>query len=402
LLMLRETITLAWREIRAHLMRSSLTTLGIVIGVSAVIAILTVSDGLKARITNELSGIGGNLLTLRPGQTRGDSVTSFAQPFRPEDVAALRREVQSIADVAPVATRPTTAIAGNVSLKTVITGTDSHFLIVRNRRIVEGRFFTEAETTAGRPLCVIGGTVYRKLFSGTNALEASLRIGEVSCDVIGVLDTHGDPLSDGEDDNLILAPILMVQDRLIGSREVNAVFMLAVDSHHIQAALDEIRGVMAERRHPVRGEADFQVEDVRELRQKLNKAFRIIGLTLGAIAGISLLVGGVGIMNIMLVSVTERTREIGTRLAIGAMPADVRMQFLVEATLLSVLGGVAGIGLGLGISAFACRTLAMPYLPNPLSILVILASTSVVGLIFGFTPAQRASRLPPAQAMRHE
>ena len=310
--------------------------------------------------------------------------------------------MQSIADVAPVATRPITAIVGNASLKTVITGTDSHFLTVRNRRIVEGRFFTEAELTAGRPVCVIGGTVHRKLLRGTNTLGASLRIGEVSCDVIGVLDTRGDPLSDGEDDNLMLAPILMVQDRLIGSREVNAVFMLAMDSRHIQAALDEIRGVMTERRHPVRGEADFQVEDVRELRQKLGKAFRIIGLTLGAIAGISLVVGGVGIMNIMLVSVTERTREIGTRLAIGAMPADVRMQFLVEATLLSALGGVAGIGLGLGMSALACRTLAMPYLPNSISILGILACTSLVGLVFGFTPAQRASRLPPAQAMRYE
>jgi putative ABC transport system permease protein len=217
-----------------------------------------------------------------------------------------------------------------------------------------------------------------------------------------VLDVHGDPLSDGDDDNLILAPIPMVQDRLVGRREVSMIFMLARDGRHIPAALDEIRGVMAERRPPVRRELDFQIDDVRDLRRKLGKAFRIIGLTLGAIAGISLLVGGVGIMNIMLVSVTERTREIGTRLAIGAMPADIRTQFLVEAMLLSALGGVAGVALGLGISALACRAMAMPYLPSPMSILAVFACTGVVGVVFGFMPAQRASRLPPAQAMRHE
>ena len=194
----------------------------------------------------------------------------------------------------------------------------------------------------------------------------------------------------------------MVQDRLVGRREISLVFLLALDGRHIPSALDEIRGLMVERRHQVRGEDDFQIDDVRALRQKLGTAFRAIGLTLGAISGISLLVGGIGIMNIMLVSVTERTREIGTRLAIGAMPADVRTQFLVEASLLSTLGGVIGIGLGLGLSALLCSALALPCLPNPLSILIVFAFTGIVGLGFGFMPAQRASRLPPAQAMRHE
>jgi putative ABC transport system permease protein len=400
--MLRETIILAWREIRANLMRSGLTTLGIVIGITAVVAIVTVSNGLQAKITKDLNGIGGNLLTLRPGQTRDDSVASFARAFRADDVAALRREVPSVSDVAPVVTRPVTAIFGNASLKTVLNGTDGHYLAVRDRRVVEGRFFTEAEITAGRPVCVIGETVRRKLYTGGGALGASLRIGDISCLVIGILDAHGDPLSEGEDDSLILAPILMVQDRLVGHREVSLVFMVALDARHIPGALEEIRGLMAERRHSVRGEDDFQIDDVRDLRQKLGKAFRIIELTLGAIAGISLLVGGIGIMNIMLVSVTERTREIGTRLAIGAMPADVRTQFLVEAMLLSGLGGGVGIGLGLGLAALLCGALALPYLPNPVAILIVLAFTGVVGLVFGFMPAQRASRLPPAQAMRHE
>jgi putative ABC transport system permease protein len=307
-----------------------------------------------------------------------------------------------VADIAPSTTRSAVAIVGGVSLKTAIHGSDEHFFNVLNRRVVEGRSFTEAEVAGGRPVCIIGQTVVRKLFPGVPPLGASLRIGNVPCLVIGLLDARGDPLSDGEDDNMILAPIKMVQDRIVGNREIDTIFLLAPDGLRVPAALDEIRGAMAERRHPVRGEVGFQIDDVRELRQKLEKAFRMIAMALGAIAGISLLVGGIGIMNIMLVSVAERTREIGTRLAIGAMPADVRAQFLVEASLLSAMGGALGVVLGLALSALVCRILSLPYQPDPVSILVVLACAALVGLAFGFMPAQRASRMPPAQAMRHE
>ena len=400
--MLREAILLAWREIGGNPLRSLLTTLGVVIGVAAVLAIVTTSAGLQLRITRDLNGVGGNLLTLTPGQVRAEGATTAARPFEAADLVALRRDVTDVAGISAVAAASVTAVYGSADIRTTIDGTDTEYLSVHDRHVVRGRYFDGAEAASGRPVCVVGDTVRSKLFGEEEAVGANLRMGNVSCLVIGVLDAHGDALSDGGDDNLILAPMAMVQERLAGHRGIGLISLSALNSNHIGTALQQIRSLMRERRHAMAGEDDFEVEDLHELREKLQHAFRIIGVTLGAVAGISLVVGGIGIMNIMLVSVSERTREIGTRLAIGAMPADIRMQFLVEATLLSVAGGLAGLCLGLALSLIFCSALGFPFRPSPGAIVLSLGFAGCVGTLFGFLPAQRAASLPPAQAMRYE
>jgi len=400
--MLREAALLAWREIRGNLPRSLLTTLGVVIGVAAVLAIVTTSAGLQWRITRDLDGIGGDLLTLRPGQVRAEGTTTEARPFQAADLVALARDVTDIAGISPIAAMSAMAVYGSGDIRTTIDGTNTDYLAMHDRHIVQGRNFDDAETASGRPVCVVGETVRKRLFRDEEAVGASLRLGAVSCLVIGVLDSHGDALSDGEDDNLILAPMAMVQGRLAGHRGIGLIQMTAIDAGHIDSAKQQIMSVMRERRHAAQGEDDFAVEDLHALREKLQHAFRIIGLTLGGVAGISLMVGGIGIMNIMLVSVSERTREIGTRLAIGAMPGDIRLQFLVEAAVLSVIGGLAGVCLGLVLSLCFCEALGFVFRPGAGAILVSLGFAALVGILFGLLPAQRAACLPPAQAMRHE
>jgi putative ABC transport system permease protein len=400
--MLREAALLAWREITGNLPRSLLTTLGVVIGVAAVLAIVTTSTGLQWRITRDLNGVGGNLLTLRPGQARADGATTQARPFQAADVLALARDVTDIAGIAPIAAMSVMAVAGGNDLRSTIDGTNTQYLAVHDRHIVRGRSFDDGEAASGRPVCVVGETVRSRLFHDEEAVGASLRLGAMSCLVIGVLDSHGDALSDGEDDNLILAPLAMVQERLAGHRGIGLIQMTAIDAAHLDSARQQIGGLMRERRHTAQADDDFAIEDLHALREKLQRAFRVIGLTLGGVAGISLMVGGIGIMNIMLVSVSERTREIGTRLAIGALPADIRLQFLVEATVLSVIGGLAGLCLGLVLSLIFCTALGFPFRPGAGAILVSLGFAGLVGILFGFLPAQRAAGLPPAQAMRHE
>ncbi len=405
--MIGNAMALAAREIRRNLLRSGLTALGIIIGVAAVIALVTLGSGAQSEITSGISSLGSNMLIVAPGarSSRGmGGVVTQATPFELNDVDAIAREVGGAENVAPVASAGTVAVFGNANWPTSITGTSNEYLTIGNWELALGRSFEASEERAGRAVCLIGATVREKLFGALNPIGSTIRLGKFACQVIGVLRSKGQSAMGGPDqDDLILTPIRTFQRRISGNQNVQSVFVSAVSESETDRVKLDIEALLRERRRIRPGDAsDFDVRSIAEIAELVQSTTGILTTFLAAIAGISLLVGGIGIMNIMLVSVTERTREIGIRLAIGALENEVLTQFLVEAALLSSLGGVVGIVLGLGISAIAARGIGIPFTPDYTIVGIAFVFSAFVGLIFGFFPARRAARLNPIDALRHE
>jgi putative ABC transport system permease protein len=398
------TLLLALREIRRNLMRSFLTVLGIVIGVAAVVTMVTLGNGATQSVSDQISSLGSNLLMLRPGQRMGPGSGSLGAPsFKAEDAEAIRAQVAGLKAVAPTVNRTSVVVVGTRNWATSITGSNSDYFIAGNWTLEEGRLFNASEERAGKAVCVIGATVRKELFEAHSPVGDSIRIKQFSCEVIGVLAAKGQSAMGRDQDDTIVMPLRTVQRRLTGKQDVNTLLISMQDGASSEQVINQLSLLMRERRKLSDNEDDnFSVQDTKEIAKTLSGAIGTMTALLGAVAAVSLLVGGIGIMNIMLVSVTERTREIGIRLAIGALEKEVLLQFLTEAVVLSALGGL----IGLLLAAIACAGLSsllnLPYLFSPGINLLAFGFSAAIGVIFGYVPARRAARLDPIEALRHE
>jgi putative ABC transport system permease protein len=404
--MLWNAITLALAAIRRNLLRSSLTVLGIVIGVAAVIIMVTLGNGATARVTSDISSLGANMLMVMPGQERrgmGGGMREEARLFESPDVDALRDEVPGVTYVAPSASKTMQVIYGNANWSTSVNGVDNSYLKVRSWNLASGREFSEVELVAGSAVCILGATVRKQLFGDHDPIGSNIRLQAISCQVVAVLETKGQAGMGMDQDDLVLTPLRTFQRRISGNRYISSLMvgvrpdsLSSTVSAHVERLLRERRKIQPGR------ENDFMIRDPQELISTLTGTTRLLTMLLGAVAAVSLLVGGIGIMNIMLVSVTERTREIGIRLAIGAFDHDVMTQFLVEAVVLSSLGGIMGIAIGLAVSVTGARAMDVPFIPDANIAVISFAFSAMVGVLFGFVPARKAARLDPIEALRHE
>ena len=402
--MLWTTLQLAWRELRANLLRSLLTTLGIIVGVAAVVIVVTLGQGLTVKVTSDIASMGRNLLFVLPFTPQRAGPATPQTPFKVEDAKAIEREVQGVAAVAPAAVKQTQAIYGSHNWTIGITGTTNSYFVVREWGVSQGRLFSESEERSGRAVCILGETPRKELFGQQNPLGASIRLGTTtSCEVIGVLAGKGQSTMGQDQDDTILMPIAAVQKRMTGNDDVQQILVSAATADQTKSAQDGISVLLRERRRIRPGEQDnFLIRDLQSLSTLVASTTQLLTAGLSAVAAISLLVGGIGIMNIMLVSVTERTREIGIRLAIGALERDVLLQFLIEAVLLSCLGGLIGAALGLGGSAAIAYAIGVPFVFSPWVVVIAFAFSAAVGIVFGFFPARRAAGLDPIEALRYE
>lgn len=402
--MLLNTLLLALRSIRRNLMRSFLTILGIVIGVSAVITMVTLGNGATLAVQNQISGLGTNLLQIRPGQRMGPGAGGVGAPsFKEVDADAIASQIGGISAVAPEARSSATLVANGRNWASSVIGSTNAWLITGNWMLRDGREFSDDELRSGAAVCVVGETVRRELFGTRSAVGEQLRVKQISCEIVGVLNSKGQGSFGNDQDDVVLLPIKTLQRRITGNTRVNTLLVSMAegsDATRLKAGLTQL---LRERRKLATGiEDNFNVLDTKQLADTLSGTTKVMTMLLGAVAAVSLLVGGIGIMNIMLVSVTERTREIGLRLAIGALEREVLLQFLIEAVVLASLGGLIGIVLATGASIVLAGVMDVPYLFNPgVNVLSFLFSAAI-GVLFGYFPARRAARLDPIEALRHE
>ena len=402
--MFLNALLLALRAIRRNLMRSFLTVLGVVIGVAAVVTMVTLGNGATKMVSDQISSLGSNLLILSPGQRLGPGRDSAgASRFKMADVDALLTQIPSLHAVAPVVSSRVTLVARNQNWQSSVNGTTNAYFATGNWTIAEGREFADDEATAGKAVCLIGDTVKKQLFAGVSPLGEDLRVKNFTCQIVGVLKAKGQGAMGNDQDDVVLMPIVTAQRRLTGSQDVGTLMLSMRDGAVAERVVSQVQNLMRERRKLAEGMDDnFNVMDTKQIAETLSGTIRTLTGLLGSVAAVSLLVGGIGIMNIMLVSVTERTREIGIRLAIGALESEVLLQFLIEAVVLSALGGLLGIILAfvacLGLSAL----MSMPFLFNPTINVVALVFSAAIGIIFGYMPARRAASLDPIVALRFE
>ncbi len=400
--MLWNTLLLALRSIRRNLMRSFLTILGIVIGVAAVITMVTLGNGATRSVSDQISSMGSNLLMVIPGQRFGPGAVPGA-PFKVADVDAVRNQIAGVRLVAPVVNKAATAVYQANNWTTSVTGSTDDYFEVGNWEIAAGRDFTEAEERSGKAVCVIGDTVREKLFGRHNPVGSQIRIKQFSCEVIGLLKAKGQASMGSDQDDTVVMPLRTVQRRLAGNQDISRLMISVKAGASIDVTKTRLTELLRERRNIAENEDDdFRVIDTRQIAETLTSTTRILTMLLGAVAAVSLLVGGIGIMNIMLVSVTERTREIGIRLAIGALEREVLLQFLIEAVVLSSLGGIIGIAFATAASITLAGLMNVPYLFDPAINLLSFVFSAAIGVIFGFFPARRAANLNPIDALRHE
>ncbi len=400
--MLWNTLLLALRAIRRNLMRSFLTVLGIVIGVAAVVIMVTLGNGATRSVSDQISSMGSNLLMVRPGQRYGPGAEA-APNFKLADAEAIRNQISGAEAVAPVVSMSVTAVYQVRNWSTVVTGSNNDYFAAGNWEIAAGRSFNDAEERAGKAVCVIGESVREKLFGGQNPVGSDVRIKQFSCEVIGLLRPKGQSAMGSDQDDTIVMPLRTVQRRLAGSQDVNRLSVSVRTGVSIDAVKDQLTLLLRERRGIAENEEDdFRVMDTRQIAETLTGTTRVLTMLLGAVAAVSLLVGGIGIMNIMLVSVTERTREIGIRLAIGALEREVLLQFLIEAVVLASLGGLVGIAIATAASIFLAGLMGIPYLFDPGINLLSFFFSAAIGVVFGYFPARRAAGLNPIDALRHE
>jgi putative ABC transport system permease protein len=402
--MIFNALLIAIREIRRNLMRSFLTVIGIVIGVAAVVTMVTLGRGATASIKDQISKMGSNLLILRPGEGWG----SWGAPqFTIPDMNAIRDQIPGISSIAPFIRTTVPAVYQENNRTTDVQGTSSNYFGIANWKISLGRFFTEEEVNQAAPVCVIGETIRRELFGeGVDPIGCKIRAKSISFEVIGVTAPKGQGgMADDLDDNII-TPYTTVQLRLTGrrnGRNINQIMISGMDGYPGANIVADVSSLMRERRGIRPNESDnFNVFDSQQLAEVISSSTQVMTSLLGWVAGVSLLVGGIGIMNIMLVSVTERTREIGIRLAIGARAREVLLQFLVEAVTLSCIGGITGIVLAYGICVMFVKEVGAPFIFDPKINIIAFVFSAAIGIVFGFMPARRAAGLDPIDALRHE
>lgn len=403
--MLNNAFLIAIKEIKRNLLRSFLTILGIVIGVASVIAMVMIGDGTTANVKESISKLGTNMLTLRVGQERRGPPRedNSAKPFTEGDINAIKNELQNIKAVAAENSSRMNIVYGNKSSTALVIGTNNDYFVIKDWETTEGRIFDENELNNGKSSCIVGTSVVKQLFADENPIGANIRLKNLSCNIIGILKSKGASAFGSDQDEIIIVPLRMFQQKIKGDKDVSSILISITDGSYINNSKTEITALMQERRNLRVDEPDnFHIRDMQEMLSTMTSTTKMLTYLLGSIAGISLLVGGIGIMNIMLVSVTERTREIGTRLAIGAMENEVLLQFLVEAIVLSTLGGIIGIVLGLGIGYVTVNIMDLPFILNHQIILISFIFSTLIGVFFGYFPARKAARLNPIDALRYE
>ena len=403
------TVRISFRALRVNKMRSALTMLGIIIGVGAVITMLAVGTGARQRIGEQIASIGSNLIMVVPGSTTAGGVRMGAgtQPtLTLGDAVAIQKECPSVLYVAPVHSGVAQVVYGNQNWSTGITGTTMDMLYVRDWPLSDGRLFTEEEVRRAAKVCLLGQTVVDNLFGGINPVGQIIRIKKIPFTVIGILEAKGQDPGGHDQDDTIYVPVTTAQKQLFGTQfpgMIRTIMVKAKSTEDLAAAERQINELLRQRHHiGQKQDDDFTVRNLTQMMQAAEQSTSVMTLLLGAIASVSLLVGGIGIMNIMIVSVTERTREIGIRMAIGAKTWDIRLQFIIEALILSMIGGVAGIVIGISGAKILSMLFGWLTIVSPLSIFLAFGFSGLVGIFFGFYPAYKASLLDPIDALRYE
>ncbi|HYQ48646.1 MAG TPA: ABC transporter permease, partial [Thermodesulfovibrionales bacterium] len=388
---------------------SALTMLGIIIGVGAVIAMLAVGTGARQKISEQISSIGSNLLIVLSGASTSGGIRmgSGTKPsLSMGDAEAIKRECPSVQDVAPVLSGTAQIVYGNMNWSTGVTGTTTSMLNVRDWSLSSGRPFTEDDVKGATKVCLLGQTVADNLFGSIDPVGSVIRIKKIPFSVVGVLEVKGQSPGGQDQDDVIYVPVTTAQKKLFGTAFPGMIRMMMVKARTAEDLFrseQEINDLLRQR-HKIgpKQEDDFTVRNLTQMLQATEQSTKVMTILLGAIASVSLLVGGIGIMNIMLVSVTERTREIGIRMAVGAKTWDIRLQFIIEALILSMIGGVAGILVGLAVSEALALFAGWSVIVSPFSVILSFGFSGMVGIFFGFYPAYKASLLDPIEALRYE
>jgi putative ABC transport system permease protein len=402
--MLLNTLMLAMRSIYRNLMRSFLTILGIVIGVGAVITMVTLGRGATQSVQTQISSLGTNLLMVRPGQRQGGGGGGGGAPsFKESDAEAILSQIGGVAAVAPEGRTAVTVVGNGRNWSTSVEGSTNAWLLTGNWKLGSGREFEDAEQKAGAAVCIIGETVRREIFGGTRGLGEQLRIKQFSCEVVGILASKGQAAMGNDQDDTVLVPLHTLQRRVTGNQRVATILVSMKEGSDSTPLKASLRQLLRERRKLAESDDDnFNILDTQQLAETLSGTTKVMTTLLGAVAAVSLVVGGIGIMNIMLVSVTERTREIGLRLAIGALEREVLLQFLMEAVALAALGGIVGIVIATGASIVLARVMDVPYVFDAATNVLSFLFSAGIGVVFGYFPARRAAQMDPIEALRHE
>jgi putative ABC transport system permease protein len=403
------TLRISFRALKVNKMRSALTMLGIIIGVGAVIAMLAVGTGASKKISEQISSMGSNLLIILPGATTSGGVRMGAgtQPtLTMADAEAIQKECPAVQDVAPILNGVAQVVYGHQNWSTGVVGTTQGMLTVRDWTIASGRPFTQQDVKSATKVCLLGQTVVDNLFGDMDPVGQIIRIKKVPFTVIGVLTKKGQSAQGQDQDDTIYIPVTTAQKKLFGTTfpgMVRIMMVKAKSTEDLAPAEKQINELLRQRHHiGMKQENDFTVRNLTQIMEAAEQSTKVMTLLLGAIASVSLLVGGIGIMNIMLVSVTERTREIGIRMAIGAKTWDIRLQFIIEALTLSLIGGTVGIIVGVSGSKILSVLAGWSTVISPFSILLAFGFSGLVGIFFGFYPAYKASLLDPIDALRYE
>ena len=403
-------LRVAMRALAVNKLRSVLTMLGIIIGVAAVIVMIAVGAGAQQRVKEQIASLGSNLLLILSGSSTSSGVRSgfgMTPTISEDDALAIAREIPETMSAAQL--RGTAQVVwGNQNWSTVIFGASQDYLEIRQWQLSGGRAFDAADQAGAAKVCLIGSTVAKQLFGGVDPVGQVIRIRRVPFTVIGTLETKGQSMMGSDQDDVILMPISTARKRVLGAsiskqRSVGAIWVKVAENADMKAAEEQVRALLRQRHRLQPGQDDdFSLRNLEEVAATQEASSRVLALLLAAVASVSLVVGGIGIMNIMLVSVTERTREIGLRMAVGARTRDILGQFLVEAVTLSLLGGLVGIAIGVGTSVAIAEVAGWRILLSPESVMLAVAFAFAIGVFFGFYPARKAARLNPVEALRFE
>ena len=405
-------LRIALKALRVNKLRSALTMLGMIIGVAALIAMIAIGTGAQERVRDQIRNLGSNLILIFPGSTTASRVrlgTGAAQTLTEEDAAAIAREVEGVVVAAPTVRGAGQVVAGNMNWSTQYFGTTNDYLIARDWALSAGRPFEEAELSGAGKVAIIGQTTAEKLFGeGADPVDQVIRVRKVPLTIIGVLERKGQNSLGQDQDDIVLLPISTARNRVLGQaqgrqKRIGSISVKTADGADMKVIEERMRDILRQRLRVQPGaDEPFTIRNLTEILQAQEAASRVLTLLLGAVASVSLLVGGIGIMNIMLVSVTERTREIGLRMAVGARGGDILRQFLVEAIVLSLIGGLVGIALGVGASMLIAQFANWNTDITPQAIALAVGFAGAVGVFFGYYPARKASRLLPIEALRYE
>ena len=400
------TFRIALRALKRNKLRSFLTMLGIIIGVGAVIAMVAIGEGAKALVRSQIASLGTNVLVVIPGTlTQGGARTGFGgvRTLMDSDARAIMEEVPSVTLASPTMRQVNQVVAGNLNWSTVIQGVAPEFQQIRDWQVEDGRFINQADVGNAAKVALIGQTVASVLFGNEDPIDGVIRIKKIPFRVIGVLGAKGQTGHGTDQDDVVMIPYTTMQKRVMAITHVQSIVVSAVSAEKTQEAQQQMTALLRQR-HRIQPDQDddFFIRNLSDIAEAAQNSARVMAILLGSIASVSLLVGGIGIMNIMLVSVTERTREIGIRMAVGARKKDIMLQFIVEAVVMAAIGGALGTLVGVGSSGMINRMMQWPVLIRPDIIALALLVSGGVGVFFGFYPAQKAANLDPIDALRYE